>query len=60
MFFSIKVYRSVLLVSKGNKKRRNSGSSENSKDESGSNSPVPSDNSKSENNEKDDKGKLNI
>ncbi|CAL1274293.1 unnamed protein product [Larinioides sclopetarius] len=48
------VYRSVLLASKG-KKRRNSGSSENSKDGSGSNSPVPSENSKSENTDKDEK-----
>ncbi|GIY26106.1 retinoblastoma-like protein 1 [Caerostris extrusa] len=49
------VYRSVLLASKGNKKRRNSGSSETSKDGSGSNSPVPSENSKSENTDKEEK-----
>ncbi|XP_035206612.1 retinoblastoma-like protein 2 [Stegodyphus dumicola] len=50
------VYRSVLLVNKGNKKRRNSGNSDNSKDGSGSNSPVPSENSKSDaNTDKEEK-----
>lgn len=55
--FFLKVYRSVLLVSKGSRKRRNSGSSETSKDDSGSNSPIPSENSKDDgNNDKDEKG----
>ncbi|XP_042908450.1 retinoblastoma-like protein 1 [Parasteatoda tepidariorum] len=45
------VYRSVLLANKSNKKRRTSGSSDNSKDESGSNSPVPSENSKNDTSE---------
>lgn len=50
------VYRSVLLVSKGSRKRRHSGSSETSKDDSGSNSPIPSEGSKDEgNNEKESK-----
>ncbi|XP_054719521.1 retinoblastoma-like protein 1 [Uloborus diversus] len=50
------IYRSVLLVNKAHKKRRNSGSSDNSKDESGSSSPVPSENSKSDTtNDKEDK-----
>lgn len=68
--FNLQVYRSVLLASKGSRKRRNSGGSETSrkrrnsggsetsKDDSGSNSPIPSEGSKEEGNtEKDEKGK---
>lgn len=55
------MYRSVLLASKGSRKRRNSGESETSKDDSGSNSPIPSEGSKDEsNNEKDEKGSIQL